>query len=80
MKQWQNEIHIGHGKVRIEVIKSSPGQMWEASPGCRGKEKTDKNDERDDDKCGGQYMELPPEIYVLLRKTPEELELKEQSK
>lgn len=52
MKGWQNEIHIGHGKVRIEVIKSSPGRMWEASSGCRGKEKRDKNDERDNDKCG----------------------------
>lgn len=54
--QGQNEIHTGHGKVKPEVIKSSPGQMWEATPGCRGKGKRDKNDERDNDKCGGQYM------------------------
>jgi len=53
--QRQNEIHSGHGKVRTEVIKSSPGQMWEAPPGRRGKGKRDKNDERDKDKCGGQY-------------------------
>lgn len=42
--QWQNEIHVGGSKIRIEVIKSSSGQIWEAFPGFRGKEKG-KNDE-----------------------------------
>lgn len=63
--QWQNETHTGDSKIRIEVTESSPGQIWEASAGCRGKEKRTKNDERDSDKCGGQEMALPTKIMFL---------------
>ena len=48
--QWQNEFHVGGSKIRIEVIKSSPGQICKDFSGCRGKEKG-KNDERDHEKC-----------------------------
>lgn len=42
--QRQNDIHVAVSKIRTEVIKPSSGQIWEAFPGFRGKEKG-KNDE-----------------------------------
>lgn len=63
--QWQNETHTGDSKIRIEVTKSSLGKIWEASAGCRGKEKRTENDERDSDKCGGQEMALSTKIMFL---------------
>lgn len=49
-------MRTGHGEVRTEVIKSSPGKCGKLPQDAEEKEKRDKNDETDNDKCGGQYM------------------------